>query len=129
MIKLEDLKIGDIIYHTYKYQWIIKAKIIKEVQYFDGISEMAYIESRDTDNLHLHDIKRSNERELFKTYEEALQYQNNCKQKRINYLLNDDNLTEDLYGELCRTGVLTSADREIYEIVIDKRNKKQTSKQ
>lgn len=90
---------------------------------------MAYIESRDTDNLHLHDIRRSNERELFKTYEEAFQYQSNCKQKRIKYLLNDDNLIEDLYSELCRTGALTSADRKIYEIVINKRNKKQISKQ
>lgn len=124
MIKLEDLKVGDIIYHAYKYHWIMKIKITKEIQMYENDKDIAYVEGRVTmpfnDNS-LHGIDRYNEIELFENYEEAIEYQNKRKQEKINYLMKNNNLSEELFEKLLNLGALTEADEEIYRIVITKK--------
>lgn len=125
MIKLEDLKFSDVIFKAYQYHWIMEYRVIKPKHEFDyqdsdNIVYCVTVENI-TDKPHLKGqcdmMFGYDEIYLFRTLEEAEQYQKQCKDERIDFLLKDNNLVKTLYEKTNR--ILNDADRKIYKELID----------
>jgi hypothetical protein len=127
LINLEDLKQGDIIYQVCEYYWIQQLKVTKEKYVFEYqllneatvYSVECKIQSKEFwNNGTTERLFERDENNLYRTEKEALNYQQQCKQEKINYLMKDNNLVKELYKIAFNT--MTNADRELYEDIIKK---------
>lgn len=122
MIKLEDLKEGDIVYLSCGYHWFSEITITREkypFEYQDLSKPTVYAiigKSKGRNNHYLFSYDEGN---LYRTKEEAKEVMELLKQQQKEFLRDKDNLIEFLFTR-CNS-MLPDADRKLIKEIIEER--------
>lgn len=127
MVTLDQLHKGDIIYQVYKYQWIEKVEITSNKRMFDyqdiSSDKTVYcVDARYMRNNVNNTIFEYDEEELYLTQEEAEESYHTYERKQIEYLKQDNNLSQFLFKKAKSS--LTDGDIRICQQLIDELNNK-----
>lgn len=100
MVDITKLKLGDIFYRVYGYEFMYKMEVIQEYDPERDILAAKYLEGRTT---HLGErdwISPDENEKYFNEYEEAEKAFKDAEQERLEYLSDINHLLDELYAEI-----------------------------